>query len=82
MTEVAVRLGSGGRLVIPGGLREAMGLAPGDTVLLVLEPDGLRVLTAEQAVARAQALVRRYLAPGRDLALELIQQRREEADAP
>ncbi|MCK6507905.1 AbrB/MazE/SpoVT family DNA-binding domain-containing protein [Myxococcota bacterium] len=82
MTEVAVKLGTGGRLVIPGDFREAMGLAPGDTVLLVLEPDGLRVLTAEQAVARAQALVRRYLAPGRDLALELIQQRREEADAP
>ena len=82
MTEVAVKLGTGGRLVIPGGMREAMGLAAGDTLLLVLEPDGLRVLTAGQAVARAQALVRRYLAPGRDLALELIQQRREEADAP
>lgn len=82
MTEVAVRLGSGGRLVIPGDFREAMGLAPGDTVLLVLEADGLRVLTAEQAVARAQALVRQYLAPGRDLAGELIHERREEPDAP
>ena len=82
MSEVAVKLGSGGRLVIPGGFRAAMGLVPGDVVILVLEPDGLRVLTPEQAVARAQALVRRFVPAHRELARELIQERGEDVDAP
>lgn len=81
MPEVAVKVGTGGRLVIPGDFRAAMGVGPGDVVILVLEPDGLRVLTPTQAVARAQALVRRFVPAGRDLGLELVQERREEVDA-
>jgi len=80
VSEVAVKLGTGGRLVIPGEFRAALGIVPGDTVILVLEPDGLRLFTPEQAVARAQALVRRYVAADRCLSDELIAERREEAD--
>lgn len=81
MSEVAVKLGTGGRLVIPGEFRTAMGIAPGDVVLMVLEPDGLRLMTPQQAVARAQALVQRYVAGDRHLADELLDERREEVDA-
>ncbi len=81
MSEVAVKLGTGGRLVIPGEFRAAMGVAPGDVVILVLEPDGLRLLTPQQAVARAQALVRRHVSGDRHLADELVAERREEVDA-
>lgn len=81
MSEVAVKLGTGGRLVIPGEFRAAMGIAPGDVLILVLEPDGLRLLTPRQAVARAQALVRRHVAEGRHLADELVAERREDIDA-
>lgn len=81
MSEVAVKLGSGGRLVIPGDFRAAMGIAPGDVVILVLEPDGLRVFTPKQAVARAQALVRLYVPADRSLADELLVERRDDADA-
>jgi bifunctional DNA-binding transcriptional regulator/antitoxin component of YhaV-PrlF toxin-antitoxin module len=81
MPEVAVKLGTGGRLVIPGEFRAAMGIAPGDVVLMVLEADGLRLLTPQQAVARAQTLVRRYVAKDRRLVDELLAERREEIDA-
>jgi bifunctional DNA-binding transcriptional regulator/antitoxin component of YhaV-PrlF toxin-antitoxin module len=60
-------------------MRRAVGLAPGDEVVIVLDDQGLRILTVEQAVARAQALVRRYVPPGRPLSQELIEDRRVEA---
>ncbi len=65
--------------MIPGRLRRAVGLAPGDEVVIVLDDQGLRLLTVEQAVARAQALVGRYVAPGTSLSQELIEDRRTEA---
>jgi AbrB family looped-hinge helix DNA binding protein len=77
--EVRARLGSGGRLVIPSEYRRALGVAPGDEVILVLEEGAVRVLTPREAVRRAQSLVRRYVAAGARLADELIQDRRREA---
>ena len=69
----------GGRLVIPSAYRKALGLKPGDEVLLSLEDGEIRVVSTRQAVARAQALVRRYIPKGRKLSDELIKDRREEA---
>jgi antitoxin PrlF len=69
----------GGRLVIPSAYRKALGLKPGDEVLLSLEEGELRLVSTRQAVARAQAMVRRYIPKGRKLSKELIKDRREEA---
>jgi AbrB family looped-hinge helix DNA binding protein len=69
----------GGRLVIPAAYRKALGLKPGDEVILALEDGEIRVVSARQAIARAQALVRRYVPKDRNLSEELIQERREEA---
>lgn len=69
----------GGRLVIPSAYRKALGLKPGDEVLLSLEDGELRIINTRQAVARAQALVRHYIPKGRNLSGELIKDRREEA---
>jgi len=69
----------GGRLVIPAAYRKALGLKPGDEVLLVLEDGEIRVVSTRQAIARAQTLLRRYVPEGRSLSEELIQERREEA---
>lgn len=82
MSELAVKIGAGGRLVIPGEFRAALGIGPGDTVILLMEPDGLRVLTPEQAVRRAQALVARHVGRDRSLSEELLAERREEVNAP
>jgi AbrB family looped-hinge helix DNA binding protein len=69
----------GGRLVIPSAYRKALGLKPGDEVLLSLEDGEIRVVSTRQAVARAQTLVRHYIPKGRKLSEELIKDRREEA---
>ena len=71
-------IGEGGRLVIPAAYRKALSLKPGDEVLLTLEDGEIRVVSTRQAIARAQALVRRYIPKGRDLSGELIKERREE----
>ena len=73
------KLREGGRLVIPAEYRKALGLKPGDEVLLSLEDGEIRVVSTRQAIARAQSLVRRYIPKGRSLSEELIKERREEA---
>lgn len=79
MDETKTRLGQGGRLVIPTEYRRRLGLEPGDEVLMRLDEEGLHLSTPAQAVARAQALVRRYVPEERSLSDELISERREEA---
>lgn len=68
----------GGRLIIPAKYRKALGLKPGDEVLLVLEDGEIRVISTRQAISRAQTLLRRYVPKGRSLSEELIRERREE----
>jgi AbrB family looped-hinge helix DNA binding protein len=80
MTEDVARLGKAGRLVIPAKIRRALDLHPGDELLLRVENDGLHLSTRAQAVARAQAIVRKYVAPNRSLSDELIAERREDAE--
>ena len=69
----------GGRLVIPAAYRKALGIKPGDEVILVLEDGEMRVISTRQAIARAQTLLRHYIPKGRSLSEELIKERREEA---
>jgi len=72
-------MGQSGRVVIPGEYRRRLGLRSGDEIILHLDEEGLHLYTPAQAVARAQALVRRYVPEGRSLSDELISERREEA---
>jgi len=69
----------GGRLVIPAAYRKALGIKPGDEVLMTLEDGEIRVVSTRQAIARAQTLLRHYIPKGRSLSEELIKERREEA---
>jgi antitoxin PrlF len=78
MISSKTHLNHGGRIVIPVEYRKALGLKPGDDVVLVLEENEVRLVTPRQAVKHAQALVRRYVPKGRMLSDELIQDRREE----
>ena len=80
MPRTKTRLGPGGRIVVPAEYRKALRLKPGDDVLLLLDDAGLHVLPAHLAVARAQALVRKHISPGRRLAAELIAERRRESE--
>ncbi len=76
----AVQVAEGGRIVIPAKYREALGLQVGDEVLLRLEDGELRVYTFDQAVRRAQAIVREYIPEGHPLSEELIAERRREVE--
>ena len=72
------KLGEGGRVVIPAEYRKALGLKPGDEVVMALEGEEVRLMTSKRAVERAQALVRRYIPQGRSLSEDLLRDRREE----
>jgi len=73
-----VRLGAAGRVVIPAKYREALHLSEGADLVLLLEDGGLRLLLPEQAVREAQDRIARYVPPDRDLAADLIAERRQE----
>ncbi len=79
MHEIRVRVGPGGRIVIPAACRQALDISIGDELILRLDDGGLRLLTAKQAIEQAQALVRRWVPAERSLADELIAERRAEA---
>jgi AbrB family looped-hinge helix DNA binding protein len=72
---IRTKLGQSGRIVIPTEYRRRLGLEAGDEIIMHLDEEGLHLYTPAQAVARAQALVRRYVPEGRDLSGELISER-------
>jgi AbrB family looped-hinge helix DNA binding protein len=77
---IRTKVAEGGRVVIPAEYRRAMGLSVGDEVVLRLEGDELRLTTMDQAIARAQSIVRKYVPEGRSLVDELLAERRREAE--
>ena len=76
-----LKIGPGGRVVIPANMREAMGVSEGDTLLATLVDGELRLLSTGAAVKRAQAIVAAVIPPGGpSLVDELIADRRKEAE--
>ena len=73
------RIDKGGRIIVPAEYRKALGLNAGDEVMLFLDDSELRIMTPEQAIRRAQEIVRRHIPEGKSLSEELIRERREEA---
>jgi AbrB family looped-hinge helix DNA binding protein len=80
MAEIRTKIGPGGRVVIPARYRKSIGIGVGDEVVLILDGEGVRLMTPRQAVKRAQDLVRRYVPEGISLADELIEDRRKETE--
>ena len=78
-SEARARINENGRVVIPASFRKALGIEPGDEVVLRMEDDELRITTMKQRIARAQRLVRKYVKPGTSLVDELVAERREAA---
>lgn len=79
MVITTARFGKNGRVVIPVELRRELGVEAGDELILRLDEEGLHLSTPAQALARAQAFVKSLEIEGRDLAAELIDERRREA---
>jgi AbrB family looped-hinge helix DNA binding protein len=78
-SESQTRVNENGRVVIPASFRQALGIKPGDTVVLRLDNGELRITTLRQRLAKAQRLVRKHVDRNRSLADELIAERREAA---
>ena len=73
------RVNENGRVVIPASFRKALGIKPGDTVVLRIENDELRITTLRQRLAWAQKMVRRHVSRSTSLVDELIAERRRAA---
>jgi len=77
--QIKTRLGSDGRIVLPAVVRRALGLRPGDQLIVDVEGREIRLVTVAEAARRAQELVRRYVDPGESLADSLVAERRKES---
>jgi AbrB family looped-hinge helix DNA binding protein len=81
-SEARLKIGPGGRVIIPAEMRAALGAEEGDTLLASLVDGELRLVSTQTAIKRAQAIVRAYIpAGGPSLVDELIADRRAEAAA-
>jgi AbrB family looped-hinge helix DNA binding protein len=76
---VRTRLNENGRIVIPAEIRQRLGLRPGDTVLLSVEDDVLKIESHRARIRRVQESMKQFIPPERLLSDELIADRREEA---
>ncbi len=72
-------VGEGGRIVIPAAFRRALCMEPGTALIVFLEEGELRLMTADEGLRRAQAIVRALVPPGVSLVDELIAERHAEA---
>ena len=70
---------TGGRVNVPAVFLEALGVSEGDSVVLILEGDEVRLCGPDAAIRRVQHLVARYVPADVSLADELIAERRREA---
>jgi AbrB family looped-hinge helix DNA binding protein len=78
-TESLTRINENGRVVIPASFRRALGIQSGDTIVLRIENDELRITTLRQRLAKAQQMVRKHVPSTTSLVDELIAERREAA---
>ncbi|ALJ16404.1 AbrB/MazE/SpoVT family DNA-binding domain-containing protein [Sphingopyxis macrogoltabida] len=77
---IQVNITPQGRLSLPADIRKRLGLSDGGAVFLEETEDGVVLRTAAQAVARAQAIARRFAEGGRDVSVErFLAHRREDS---
>jgi AbrB family looped-hinge helix DNA binding protein len=77
--ESRVRINENGRVVIPASFRRALGINSGDTIVLRIENNELKLTTLRQRLAKAQQLLRKHVPASTSLVDELIAERREAA---
>lgn len=77
--EARARVNQNGRVVIPASFRRALQIKSGDTVVLRLEKDEMRITTLRKRLAETQEFLKKYVKPGSSVVDELIAERREAA---
>jgi AbrB family looped-hinge helix DNA binding protein len=74
-------MASNGRLVIPANVRSELGMQDGGTFIVHVQNGQIWLEPIHAAVARAQAIVRRYVPETVSLVGELTEDRRSEGEA-
>lgn len=78
---IQVNITPQGRMTLPAGVRKRLGLTDGGAVFLEETADGVVLRTAAQAVARAQAIAKRFAECGGDVSVEgFLAHRKEDGD--
>ena len=72
-------VGKGGRIDVPTAFLAAMGVREGDPIQLIVEGDGIRVLSRDAVIRDLQAYVRSHIPDDVSLVDELLEERRAEA---
>jgi len=81
MEAYTTRLEKSGRILIPAAVRRRLGLTEGSQVVVRVEETGtVEITSRSQALAKVREEIRKYIPVGRDLADELIQDRRAEVE--
>lgn len=78
MNKTPVKIGEGGRIVIPSDIRKAMGIDVGDELLVHMENGKLILMTRARAIEYVHEQMGKYSVGERVLSEELIAERREE----
>jgi len=79
METYTTRLERSGRILIPAAVRRQLGLSEGSQVVVKVDESGaLQVTSRLRALDQARGEIRKFIPAGRDLADELIQDRRAE----
>jgi AbrB family looped-hinge helix DNA binding protein len=71
-----LKLGEGGRVVIPAAMREEMGVTPGETLIAHVEDGELRLVSRRMALRQVQAEVAKHKKPGENVVDEFLAERR------
>jgi bifunctional DNA-binding transcriptional regulator/antitoxin component of YhaV-PrlF toxin-antitoxin module len=80
MQSIHVTMGANGRLVVPARLRAALKMERGGAFVATLEDGAIKLEPLDKVIRRVQANVRRYVPEDTDLAAELSEDRRREAE--
>ena len=76
-----VNITASGRMSLPASIRKRLGLERGGAVLIEENEDGVTLRTVAQAVARAQAIAKKYSdAPGASVEAFLASRRAESGE--
>ena len=80
MSELTVTVAENGRVVLPLALRRRLNVTRGGTVMIREEDGRLLLESVDDAIGRAQALVRRFAPEAQGVVDELLSERRLEAE--
>jgi AbrB family looped-hinge helix DNA binding protein len=77
--QARTKINANGRIVIPAEIRKAMGIQPGETLVMEVVDGALHIESFQRKLARMQDELIQLVGPDRSLADELVADRREEA---